>query len=34
MPPSAKLLALFMAMSLAAWVIIAWVHFVPWLPSW
>lgn len=31
MPASAKLLALFMAMSLIAWGIIAWVHIVPWL---
>jgi hypothetical protein len=31
MPPAAKLLALFMAMSLIAWAIIAWVHIAPWL---
>jgi hypothetical protein len=31
MPPSAKLLALFAAMGLVAWAIIAWVHIVPWL---
>jgi hypothetical protein len=31
MPPSSKLLVLFMAMSLVAWGIIAWVHIVPWL---
>jgi hypothetical protein len=31
MPPSAKLLALFMVMSLVGWGIIAWVHFLPWL---
>lgn len=31
MPPAAKLLVLFMAMSLVAWAIIAWVHLLPWL---
>jgi hypothetical protein len=31
MPPAAKLLAAFMAMSLFAWGIIARVHFIPWL---
>lgn len=31
MPPSAKLLAGLMAMSLLAWSIVAWVHVVPWL---
>lgn len=31
MPPSAKLLALFMVMSLVAWGIISWVHVLPWL---
>ncbi len=31
MPPSAKLLAAFMATSLVAWSIIARVHLVPWL---
>src|SRR5688572_16063495 len=31
MPPSARLLALFMLMSICAWSIIAWVHIVPWL---
>jgi len=31
MPGSAKLLALFMAMSLVAWGIIACVHIAPWL---
>jgi hypothetical protein len=31
MPPSAKLLALFMVMSLCSWGIIARVHLIPWL---
>lgn len=31
MPPSARLLALLMVMSLGAWTILAWVHVVPWL---
>ena len=31
MPPSAKLLALLIAMSLIAWSIVAWVHIGPWL---
>jgi hypothetical protein len=30
MPPSARLLALFMLMSLAAWTVIAVVHLIPW----
>jgi hypothetical protein len=33
MPPSAKLLAVLMAMSLLAWGIVAWVHVVPWLDT-
>jgi hypothetical protein len=33
MPPSAKLLALFMAISLCAWTVIARVHVVPWLDA-
>jgi len=33
MPPSAKLLAALMAMSLLAWGIVAWVHVVPWLDT-
>jgi hypothetical protein len=31
MPPSARLLALFMLLSICAWSIIAWVHIVPWI---